>query len=163
KANFTDLVRRVRAELDARRPGFQLTFDVVGHFDSYDVGGALRPGGADAVYLMGYHYAGTFSTIAHGTPPLDGRWDSVGDAIRGLRRVARPEQVIVGVPYYGHLWPTVSGALHARTAGRGFDVPYAKARLIAATHPTSYDPVEEVRRAVWQERACATCPLHWLQ
>ena len=132
KGNFTDLVRRIRAELDARGPGYQLTFDVVGHFESYDVGGALAPGGADAVYLMGYHYAGTFSTIAHGTAPLGGRRYSVADAIRALRRVARPSQLIVGVPYYGHLWPTASGALNARTTGRGYDVLYSSARLIAA-------------------------------
>jgi spore germination protein YaaH len=163
KANFTDVVRRIRAELDARGPGYQLTFDVVGHFDSYDVGGALRPGGADAVYLMGYHYAGTFSTIAHGTAPLGGPRYSVGDAIRGLRKVARPEQIIVGVPYYGHLWPTASGALNARTTGRGYDLTYDRARRIAQRHPTSYDRAEQVRVVAWRERSCATCPLHWIQ
>ena len=165
KAAFTDLVRRIRRELDGRGPGYQLTFAVVGHFDSYDVAGALRPGGADAVYLMGYHYAGTFSTIAHGTAPLDGPRYSVGDAIRLLRKVARPQQLIVGVPYYGHLWPTKSGALNARTTGRGYDVTYDKARLVARAHPAgaSYDAVEEVRRVAWQERSCAGCPLHWVQ
>jgi len=163
KAAFTDLVRRIRAELDARRAGYQLTFDVVGHFDSYDVGAALRPGGADAVYLMGYHFAGTFSTIAHGTAPLDGPRYAIGDAIRLLRRVARPDQIIVGLPYYGHLWPTKTGALGARTAGRGFDVTYEKARKVAAIHPPTYDPAEKVQRATWQERACPTCPLHWVQ
>ena len=163
KAAFTDVVRRIRRELDARGPGYQLTFDVVGHFESYDVGPALWPGGADAVYLMGYHYAGTFSTIAHGTAPLGGDRYSVGDAIRLLRKVARPEQLIVGVPYYGHLWPTKSGALNARTTGRGYDVTYEKARLVARVHPTSYDPAEEVRRVAWQERSCSSCPLHWVQ
>jgi hypothetical protein len=163
KANFTDLVRRIRAELDARRPGYQLTFDVVGHFESYDVGAALAPGGADAVYLMGYHYAGTFSTIAHGTAPLDGRRYSVSDAIRGLRKVARPSQLIVGVPYYGHLWPTVSGALNARTTGDGYDVLYSSARLIGAKRGTTYDAVEEVQRVAWRGRSCATCPVQWFQ
>jgi chitinase len=163
KAAFTDLVRRIRAELDARGPGYQLTFAVTGHFESYDVGGVLKPGGADAVYLMGYHYAGTFSTIAHGTAPLGGSRYSVGDAIRLLRKVARPEQLIVGVPYYGHLWPTSSGALNARTTGRGYDVTYDKARLIARAHPTTYDAVEEVRRVAWRERSCASCSLHWVQ
>ncbi len=163
RAAFTELVRMIRSELDARGPGYQLTFAVVGHFESYDVGAALRPGGADAVYLMGYHYAGTFSTIAHGTAPLGGARYSVGDAIRLLRKVARPEQLIVGVPYYGHLWPTKSGALNAPTAGRGYDVPYEKARLVAKVHPTSYDPAEEVRRVAWQERSCSSCPLHWVQ
>jgi spore germination protein YaaH len=163
KANFTDVVRRIRTALDARGPGFQLTFDVVGHFDSYDVGGALRPGGADAVYLMGYHFAGTFSTVAHGTAPLDGPGYSVSDAIRLLRRVARPDQIIVGVPYYGHVWPTATAGLRSRTIGRGGDVTYDRARLITRAHPTSYDAAEEVRRVVWRQRDCATCPLHWVQ
>ena len=112
---------------------------------------------------MGYHYAGTFSTIAHGTAPLGGRRYSVADAIRALRRVARPSQLIVGVPYYGHLWPTASGALNARTTGRGYDVLYSSARLIAAKRGTSYDPVEEVRRVAWRGRSCASCPVHWFQ
>jgi hypothetical protein len=163
KATFTDLVRQIRAELDARRPGYQLTFDVVGHFDGYDVGAALAPGGADAVYLMGYHYAGTFSTIAHGTAPLGGRRYSVADAIRGLLKVAQPSQVIVGVPYYGHLWPTASGALNARTTGDGHDVLYSSARLIGAKRGTTYDPVEEVQTVAWRGRSCATCPIHWFQ
>ncbi len=163
KAEFTDLVRRIRTELDARGPGYQLTFDVVGHFESYDVAAALRPGGADAVYLMGYHFAGTFSTIAHGTAPLDGPRYSVADAIRGLLKVATPHQIIAGVPYYGHLWPTASGALNARTTGRGYDVLYRDARLIGQSHGTTYDPVEEVRRSAWRGRACATCPVQWFQ
>jgi spore germination protein YaaH len=163
KANFTDLVRRIRTELDARGPGYQLTFDVVGHFESYDVGTALELGGADAVYLMGYHYAGTFSTIAHGTAPLGGPRYSVADAIRGLRAFARPSQLIVGVPYYGHLWPTVSGALNARTTARGYDVLYSSARLIARRRGATYDPVEQVQRVAWRGRSCAACPLHWFQ
>jgi GH18 family chitinase len=163
KANFTDLVRRIRAELDKRGPGYQLTFDVVGHFESYDVAGVLKPGGADAVYLMGYHYAGTFSTIAHGTAPLGGSRYSVGDAIRGLRKVAKPHQLIVGVPYYGHLWPTVSGALNARTTAGGYDVLYSSARLIGAKRGTTYDPVERVQWVAWRGRSCASCPLQWFQ
>jgi spore germination protein YaaH len=162
KANFTDLIRRMRVELDARRPGAQLTFDVVGHFESYDVGGALRAG-ADAVYLMGYHYAGTFSTIAHGTAPLGGPRYSVGDAIRGLREVAEPHQIIAGVAYYGHIWPTVSGKRNARVTGGGGDVPYRTARGLAAAHPPTYDPGEAVQWSAWRVRDCATCPLHWVQ
>jgi spore germination protein YaaH len=162
-ANFTDLIRLIRRELDGRGPGYQLTFDVVGHFDSYDVRGALRPGGADAVYLMGYHFAGTFSSIAHATAPLGGPRYSVSDAIRLLRAVAPPNQIIVGVPYYGHIWPTATGALNARTTGPGGDVTYARARLIAATHPTTYDATEQVRRVAWRQRDCSSCSLHWVQ
>lgn len=163
QAHFTDLIRRIRAELDDRGPGYQLTFDVVGHFDSYDVGAALAPGGADAVYLMGYHYAGTFSTVAHGTAPLDGPRYSVRDAIAGLRKVAKPHQLIVGVPYYGHLWPTASGALNARTTGGGSDVSFANARTIGRRHGVHFDPAEAVQWSAWRGRACATCKLSWFQ
>jgi spore germination protein YaaH len=162
KAHFTDLVRRMRAELDERGPGYQLTFDVLGHFESYDVGGALEAG-ADAVYLMGYHYAGTFSTVAHATAPLGGSRYSVGDAIAGLRKAARPDQIVVGVPYYGHIWPTASGALNARTTGDGGDVPYREAREVARGHPPAYDPAEAVEWSAWRVRDCASCPLHWVQ
>jgi spore germination protein YaaH len=162
RAHFTDLIRRIRIELDERGPGYQLTFDVLGHFESYDVAGALAAG-ADAVYLMGYHYAGTFSTIAHATAPLGGPRYSVGDAIAGLRKVARADRIIVGVPYYGHIWPTATGSRNARTTGDGGDVPYREARAVARAHPPTYDPAEAVQWSAWRVRDCATCPLHWVQ
>ena len=112
---------------------------------------------------MGYHYAGTFSSIAHATAPLGGPRYSVADAIAGLRKVARPWQIAVGVPYYGHIWPTVSGARNARVTGGGGDVPYRRARLLARQHPPTFDPVETVQWSAWKTRDCATCPLHWVQ
>ena len=151
KANFTDFVRLVRAELDRIRPGYQLTFDVTGHHDSYDVAGALRPGGADAVYLMGYHYAGTWSKVAGSTSPLGGPRYDLTDTVRGLLRYARPKQLIVGVPYYGHTWPTASGRIHARTVGRGHDVLYANAIRAARRLGGGYDKVEQVRWVAFRE------------
>ena len=78
----------------------------------------------------------------------------------GLRKVARPWQLIVGVPYYGHLWPTVSGALNARTTGGGYDVPVReRARLAGGTAARPSIPSRQVQRSAWRGRACATCPL----
>jgi spore germination protein YaaH len=163
KANFTDFVHRMRAALDAIGPGYQLTFDVTGHHDSYDVGGALRSGGADAVYLMGYHYAGTWSTIAGSTSPLSGPRYDVTDTIRSLLRFARPEQLIVGLPYYGHVWPTKTNRVHSRTVGRGYDVQYYRATAVAARLGSRWDPVEQVRWVVFRDRACGRCPVTWFQ
>ena len=163
KANFTLFVRSVRSALDAIAPGYQLTFDVTGHYDSYDVGGALSPGGADAVYLMGYHYAGTWSKIAGSTSPLGGSRYDVADTIRSLLGLARPEQLIVGLPYYGHVWPTASAHIHARTIGGGHDVPYSSARAVAARLGARWDPVEQTRWVVFRDRACRSCPLVWFQ
>jgi spore germination protein YaaH len=162
KANFTDFVRRMRIALDDIRPGFQLTFDVTGHHESYDVGGALRAG-ADAVYLMGYHYAGTWSKIAGSTSPLGGARYDVSDTITSLLREARPEQLIVGLPYYGHIWPTASSAIHSRTLSGGWDVQYKDSRLIAAEHGRRWDPREQVPWVLFQSRACSTCRMTWYQ
>jgi spore germination protein YaaH len=163
KANFTDFVRRMRKALDDIRPGFQLTFDVTGHHDSYDVGGALRPGGADAVYLMGYHYAGTWSRIASSTSPLGGPRYDVSDTITSLLRYARPEQLIVGLPFYGHVWPTASSTIHSRTLSGGHDVQYKNSRLVAARIGARWDPVEQVPWVLFRDRACSTCRMTWFQ
>jgi spore germination protein YaaH len=151
KANFTNFVRLLRAELDAIAPGYQLTFDVTGHHESYDIGGALKPGGADAVYLMGYHYAGTWSKVAASTSPLGGPRYDLGDTIKSILRFAKPKQLIVGVPYYGHTWPTKTAAIHSRTVGGGHDVTYVNA--IAATKRLGgkFDPVEQVHWVAFKE------------
>jgi spore germination protein YaaH len=148
---FTRFVRFLRAELDERGPGYQLTFDVTGHHTSYDVHGLLAPGGADAVYLMGYHYAGTWSRVAGSTAPLGGSRYDVRDTVRRLLRQGRPEQIIVGVPYYGHLWPTARGVIRSRTTGGGFDVVYDRAARIGARHRVRYDPVEQVHWVAFRE------------
>jgi spore germination protein YaaH len=151
KANFTTFVRLLRGQLDAIRLGYQLTFDVTGHHESYDVGGALRPGGADAVYLMGYHYAGVWSKVAGSTSPLGGPRYDVADTIRSLLRFALPKQLIVGVPYYGHTWPTATGGLDSRTVGGGHDVLYARAAAVAAAMGSRYDTVEQVRWVAFRQ------------
>jgi spore germination protein YaaH len=151
RAAFTKFVRYLRAELDRRAPGYQLTFDITGHHTSYDVRAILARGGADAVYLMGYHYAGTWSRVAGSTSPLGGGRYDVRDTVRRLLRVGRPEQIIVGVPFYGHLWPTRTGAVRSRTVGGGFDVTYDRAVGIAAQHGARYDTVEQVQVVAFRE------------
>ena len=152
KANFTSFVRLVRADLDRIAPGYQLTFDVTGHHESYDVAGSLKPGGADAVYLMGYHYAGTWSKVAGSTSPLGGPRYDVNDTITSLLRDAKPQQLIVGLPYYGHTWPTKSAAIHARTVGGGHDVTYVNAVAAAARlGGGGFDKVEQAHWVAFRE------------
>src|SRR4029079_2551543 len=55
----------------------------------------------------------------------------------------------------GDRGPPCAVALNARTTGRGYDVTYDKARVIAQARPTTYDAVEEVRRVAWREGVCA--------
>ena len=155
---FTSFVRRLRSALDAAGPGLQLTVAITGYYSSYDVRGLVAPGAADAIYLMGYHYAGWWSKRAGSNAPLGGPGYDVADTIAKLRTDGVPaERLIVGVPYYGHLWPTASGALNAPTVGQGSDIPLANGLAILATVASHWDPVQRVTWAAWRENGT------WLQ
>jgi spore germination protein YaaH len=152
KAAFTSFVRQLRAALDDAAPGLQLTVAITGYYSSYDVRGLVAPGAADALYVMGYHYAGWWSKIAGSNAPLGGTGYNVVETIAKLRADGVPAaRLIVGVPYYGHLWPTASGALNARTTGQGSDVPLAGALAILANVTPRWDPVQGVTWAAWRE------------
>ncbi len=149
---FTSFVRQLRVELDAAAPGLQLTVAITGYFSSYDVRGLVAPGAADAIYLMGYHYAGWWSKRAGSNAPLGGPGYDVADTIAQLRAAGVPaDRLIVGVPYYGHLWPTASGTLNAPTVGQGSDIQLARGLAILATVTPRWDPVQRVTWAAWQE------------
>ncbi|HEY7590313.1 MAG TPA: glycosyl hydrolase family 18 protein [Candidatus Limnocylindrales bacterium] len=163
KAHFTELLRALRRELDARRPGYQLTFDIVGHHTSYDVAAGVGPDAADAVYLMGYHYAGTWSKIAQSNAPMGGPRYDVVDTVKSLLKSIERHELIVGVPYYGHAWPTNGSGLNARTLGGGFDVIYSRAVATARANGIRYDKVQQVAWSRWRARACASCPVTWYQ
>jgi chitinase len=155
---FTSFVRRLRSALDAAGPGLQLTVAITGYYSSYDVRGLVAPGAADAIYLMGYHYAGWWSKRAGSNAPLGGPGYDVADTIAKLRTDGVPaERLIVGVPYYGHLWPTASGVLNAPTVGQGSDIPLANGLAILATVASHWDPVQRVTWAAWRENGT------WLQ
>jgi hypothetical protein len=51
---YTAFVRTVRSELNKQAPGYQLTFDTTGFVGNYPIQAATAPGGADAIFVMGY-------------------------------------------------------------------------------------------------------------
>ncbi len=152
--NFTALVRGLRAALDAARtldrPAYQLTYDSTGYYSSYDIAALGRPGAADAVYIMGYHYRGTWSRTAGSNAPMGGSRYDVVDTVTAFRKLVPASRIILGVPLYGHAWPTATDGLHARTIGGGYDVLYRDAVGVAAEHGARTDPVEGVTWSVWR-------------
>jgi spore germination protein YaaH len=160
---FTNFMRLLRRELDRVAPGSQLTFCVTGHHESWDVDAATGPDAADAVYLMGYHYAGTWSRRAGSTAPMGGPQHDVVDSVRSLLRHVEPHELIVGLPYYGHAWPTRGDGLNARTEGGGFDVTLDRAMALAGTNDVRYDKTQQVAWFPYRARPCAGCPARWYQ
>lgn len=166
-ANFVDFVRRVRSELDARKPGLEMTVDSTGYIANYDVAGLTAPGAADAIYIMAYHYTGSWSRTAGAVSPLHRSTYDVTDTVDAFLAQTTPDKVMLGLPWYGNLWSTKSGDVNARTrppsTKYGFpgSVTYANAVAVAAEHGRLWDALEQVPWSRWKARACSSCPLTW--
>ena len=111
---FTAFVRTVRAELDKQASGYQLTFDTTGYIGNYPIENATAPGAADAIFIMGYDYRTAGSTYAGSIDPAAGPAYDLQDTLNAYTARVSPSKLILGVPWYGRAWSTVSDALNAR-------------------------------------------------
>jgi spore germination protein YaaH len=160
---FTALVRSVRAELDAIAPGYQLTFDTTGYIGNYPLEAATAPGGADAIFIMGYDYRGSSASTAGSISPLSGPVYDLTDTVNAYAARVSPSKLILGVPYYGRAWSTNGDALHApnisgSTYGSSVTAVYTTAVDLAAQHGRRYDSVEQAPWTAYHNDGCTgTC------
>jgi spore germination protein YaaH len=168
-ADFVALVREVRERLDEVRPGLDLTVASTGYIANYDVAGLTARGAADAIFIMAYHYNGSWSTHAGAVSPLTRRTYDVTDTVEAYLRYTEPENIILGVPYYGYAWSTETGHAHSRTRpgsstwGYPGSLTYRSAVRVAEAYGRRWDPTEQGPWVRWQTRACSGCPLTWRQ
>jgi flagellar hook assembly protein FlgD len=166
-ANFTAFVRQVRAALDARAPGYQLTFDSTGYVGNYDIAALTASGAADAVLVMGYDYRTGSAGYAGSIAPLNGPTYDLTDTLKAFLARTRASKIILGLPYYGRVWSTVSDAYHATTRPQGSTygsssaVTYANAIDLANAYGRRYDSLEQSAWTAYTRRNCASCPLTW--
>jgi len=167
---FVALVRAIRTELDRVRPGMHLSFDTLGYPGNYPLEAALAAGGASAVFVMGYDYRTAGSAYAGSIDPLAGPAYDLADTVRAYLARVPASRVILGVPYYGRAWSTVSDAVNARTRtgatyGWSAAVPYATAARYAAEHGRRYDGREVSAWTAYRLRTCSSagCATSWRQ
>ena len=166
---FTLLVRAIRAELDAIALGYQLTFDTTGHIGNYPIEAATAPGGADAIFVMGYDYRTAGATNAGSISPIAGPIYDLADTLAAYTARVPASKLILGVPYYGRAWSTVSDALNARNQsgtkfGASTTVIYETAVGLAAQHGRRYDPTEQAPWFAYKRQNCTTaygCVTSW--
>ena len=87
--DFTQLVREMRAAMNAVDPTLQLTFDVMPGIENYDVAALVADDAADALFVMGYEYLTGSAAQTGSNAPLDkpeGQ-DLAGDVERILAQV----------------------------------------------------------------------------
>jgi spore germination protein YaaH/flagellar hook assembly protein FlgD len=166
-ANFVTFVRQVRAALDAQASGYQLTFDSTGYIGNYDVAALTARGAADAVFIMGYDYRTAGAKSAGSIAPANGPAYDLTDTLRVFLARTSPSKVILGLPYYGRAWSTVSDAPNAATRPQGSTygnsaaVLYREAAALAAANGRRYDSLEQSAWTAYTRRNCDTCPNTW--
>ncbi len=156
---FTLLVKRVRATLNARAKGYQLTFDSTGWIGNYPIEDATAKGGADAVVVMGYDYRSSSSSPVGSIAPIGGPTYDIRDTLAIYLSRVPASKVILGVPYYGRAWSTSTDTLNAKNIsgakyGTSVTVTYGTAREFAVTYGTAYDPVEGVAWTAYRRQNC---------
>ena len=113
---MTDLTEYIHTEL----PGKEVSFaGPAVNWGGWDLDGLVQS--CDYVFIMGYAFWGKGSSTSGPNAPLTG---GIGDKYNITRTVTvdygvpvskYPEKVILGVPYYGHKWKTVSSAAYSST------------------------------------------------
>ena len=168
-AEFTALVRTIRAELDRIHKGYQITFDTLGSIGNYPIEDATAPGGADAIFIMGYDYRSATSNPVGSIAPLDRDGYGIRDTIVAYTARVAPSKLILGVPYYGRAWSTDTGALNATNTsstkfGASTTVVYDTAADYLAQYGRHYDAFESVAWTSYQRENCTStygCVTSW--
>lgn len=166
---FTLLVRSIRSELNKIAPGYQLTFDTLGSIGNQPIAAATAPGGADAVFIMGYDYRTGSSPGAGSISPLTGPRYDLTDTVKAYTAKIPASKVILGVPYYGRAWSTSSDKLNATnisgTKYGGSAAPnYVDAYDLVASYGRRWDPVEQAPWTAYRKQTCSStygCVTSW--
>jgi len=141
---LTAFMSNLAARMHASVAGSQVSIclPAVDWSGNYDV--AALDGFLDLCIMMGYDYSWGTDTQAGPVAPLKTSAVfgslSVGKSVSNyLAAGLSPGKLLLGVPYYGYDWPTVSHALHADTTGSGTSRTYPNAKSYAATYGYHWD------------------------
>jgi len=168
---YTAFVRTLRSELNKQAPGYQLTFDTTGFVGNYPIQAATAPGGADAIFIMGYDYRGSGSSYVGSIDPASGPAYDLQDTIDAYASKVSPSKLILGVPWYGRAWSTVSDAVNARNQS---GTKYGSSNTVVADTAFDYakqygrrwDPRELSAWVAYQKQNCTAtygCVTTWRQ
>jgi spore germination protein YaaH len=150
---YTSFVRQLKAALVAAGVGSHLTVCTMAGAATwatgYDLAGLVAPGGADALFVMGYDFSWSGSARAGGVAPMSSPYMlDVSESMTDYLEQVAPNRIIWGVPYYGRAWRTQSNVLNAPTqpgsSGASVAYWYTANLSLAAQHGRQWDPVGQV-------------------
>ena len=156
---FTALARTIRAEFDKVAKGYQITFDTLGSIGNYPIEDATAPGGADAIFVMGYDYRTAAHSPVGSVAPLSRTGYDIRETVAAYAARVSPSKLILGVPYYGRAWSTDSALLNANNIsgvkyGASSTVVYTAALPVFAENGKNYDTKEQVAWTAYRRQNC---------
>ena len=168
---FVAFVRTLRAELNRIAAGYQLTFDTTGHIGNYPLEAATAPGGADAIFIMGYDYRSAGSSPVGSIAPLTSGGYDIRETLAAYTARVPASRLILGVPYYGRAWSTDASTFGAANVsgakfGQSASAIYANAMGLLSAHGRRYHATEAVAWTAWRQETCTTtygCVESWRQ
>jgi spore germination protein YaaH len=172
-ADFADFGLLVGATADAFHgvdPASEVSASTNGNVSGARMARVAVAAGADRAFLMGYSYRVASTVTTGSVAPITGVGSAL-DLVASLDLYAAagvpPEQVILGLPYFGMTWPTVTGDLHSSrqpdAARLGSGRAFRPSSVAAAGPPPGstldHDPIEGSARYTWYDRTQGT----WFQ
>jgi len=121
RENLTKLVTKINQHLTQRYSGVQLSIDMYAGAASnqqlWDVEPISKQ--VDYIVVMAYDFHRRSSPLAGPVAPLFGgkvMWDSdISQHLQAFLKVVPSQKILLGVPFYGYEWQTVSNAAQAAT------------------------------------------------
>ena len=168
---FVALLKTVRSELNKVGSGYQLTYDTTGYIGNYPLEASVAAGAADAIFIMGYDYRTSGSTYAGSIDPLSGTGYDLADTVRAYTARVSPSRIILGIPWYGRAWSTVSDAVRSKNQsgakyGHSTAVTYENVVDLVARYGRRWDGAERSPYLVYRRENCTStygCVTSWRQ
>ncbi len=168
---FVALLKTVRSELNKVGSGYQLTYDTLGYIGNYPLEASVAAGAADAIFVMGYDYRTAGSNYAGSIDPLTGPGYDLTDTVRAYTARVSPSRIILGIPWYGRAWSTVSDAVRSRTQtgekfGYSTAVNYESVAPLVEQYGRRWDATEQSPYIVYRRQNCSAtygCVTSWRQ
>lgn len=141
---IVNFVKNLSMRFWTENPSYHISIDLPNNdWDNiWDV--ATLQDNSTALMIMGYDIYYRKSRTAGPTAPLD---DYPGElSVRKsvdayLAKGIKKEKLLLGVPYYGYIWPTVSDGRKSATTGAGEYVPYTDMVNKSTIYGRRWDPI----------------------
>ena len=90
----------------------------------------------DGLFIMGYNYFYSGSSIAGPVAPLGGYFYDIEYTVNDYldKTNNQTDKLILGLPYYGYDWPVINDFINSETTGYGTARTYAEARNLSQFH-----------------------------